>query len=76
MTELVPVDHDPFAEATQELDTRYHNIAADEQPHEETTYENIYGATLPVTRTNPGFQHDFENENLNAGREINRGAAG
>ena len=74
MTELVPVDHDPFAEATQELDTRYHNIAADEQPHEETTYENIYGATLPVTRTNPGFKHDFENENLNAGREISRGA--
>ena len=73
-TELVPIDHDPFAEATQELDTRYHNIVANEQPHEETSYENIYGATLPVTRTNPGFQHDFENENLNAGREINRGA--
>jgi hypothetical protein len=73
-TELTPVDHDPFAEATQHLDTRYHNMAANEQPHEETSYENIFGATLPVSRTNPGFQHDFENENLNAGREINRGA--
>lgn len=74
MTELVPVDHDPFADATQQLDTNYHNMLADEKPHEETSWENIYGATLPVTRTNPGFQHDFENENLNAGREINRGA--
>ena len=73
-TELTPVDHDPFAEASQQLDTRYHNMLADEKPHEETSWENIYGATLPVTRTNPGFQHDFENENLNEGREINRGA--
>ena len=73
-TALVPVDHDPFAEANEQLDTRYHNSVANEQPHEETSYENIFGATLPVTRQNPGFQHDFENENLNAGREINRGA--
>jgi hypothetical protein len=68
---LMPIDHDPFAEENENLNRHYQGMLASEQPHQETETANILGSPLTYSHEVSGQPWSIEDENLNAGREIN-----